>query len=101
GSNFSTPFSRPLWKCDRRLAKQLAAELTWMKISRRIAKGMRVAEEGRTLLVDYGKPGGRWWRSGMGHAEYTHIDRMLFHFELLARSFYPQRTYHQDSPTDS
>jgi len=51
---------------------------------------MRVPEEGRTLLVDYGRPGGRWWRSGMGHAEYTHFERMLFHFEQLARCFYPQ-----------
>jgi len=90
GSNFSTPLSRPLWKCDKRLAAQLAPDLPWTKLPRRIALGMRVPEEGRTLLVDYGRPGGRWWRSGMGHAEYTHFERMLFHFEQLAQRFYPK-----------
>ena len=50
--------------------------------------GMRVPEEGTTLLIDYGRPGGRWWRSGMGHAEYTHTERMLFHFEQIVRRFY-------------
>ena len=54
-----------------------------------MAKGMRVAEEGHTLLIDYRRPGGQWWRSGMGHAEYTHVDKMLFHFERVARRFYP------------
>ncbi len=88
GSNFSTPFSRPLWRCDKRLAEQLSPGLPWTKIFHRIAQGRRVPEEGRTLLVDYGKPGGKWWRSGMGHAEYTHFDRTLFHFDLLTHYFY-------------
>ncbi len=88
GSNFSTPFSRPLWKCDRQLARQLAKGLSWRTLPRRMAQGMRVPEEGHTLLIDYQRPGSQWWRSGMGHAEYTHIERMLFHFERLARHFY-------------
>ena len=93
GSNFSTPISRPLWRCDRRLARQLAKGLSWRKITRRMARGMRVTEEGLTLLVDYKQPGGQWWRSGLGHAEYTHVERMLFHFEHLARYFYSRTDF--------
>jgi len=92
GSNFSTPFSRSLWQSDTALARQLTPGLSWRTLSRRIGLGMRVAEEGRTLLVDYGLPGGRWWRSGLGHAEYTHAERMLFHFEQIARRFYSPRS---------
>ena len=101
GSNFSTPFSRPLWKCDRRLARQLAKDLSWRELPRRMAKGMRVAEEGHTLLIDYRRPGGRWWRSGMGHAEYTHVERMLFHFERVARRFYPNSDCLLESPDET
>ena len=88
GSNFTTPLSRPLWRSDTRLAKQLSAGIHFGSLPRRIGLGMRVPEEGRTLLIDYGLPGGRWWRSGMGHAEYTHAEQMLFHFEQIAHRFY-------------
>ena len=88
GSNFTTPFVRSLWRSDRQLADQLSAGIHCSSLLRRIALGMRVPEEGATLLIDYGLPGGRWWRSGMGHAEYTHTERMLFHFEQIVRRFY-------------
>lgn len=92
GSNFATPLSRPLWTSERLLAQQLTPGLGWRTLRRRMRLGMRVPEEGQTLLVDYGLPGSQWLRSGLGHCEYTHRDRMLLHVEQIVRRFYPPVT---------
>jgi hypothetical protein len=57
-----------------------------------VARGVRVAPQGLTVLVDYGDAGKRlpnFWETGFGHAAYTRRDAMLFHLRLVADHFYP------------
>ena len=49
---------------------------------------MRVAEEGKTLLVDYGPVEGNVAQHLAGHAVYTRISWLPFHVEEVARRFY-------------
>ena len=59
---------------------------------RHVARGLRVAPQGRTVLVDYGddaRAAPNFLATGLGHAAYTRRDAMLFHARLLASHFYP------------
>ena len=88
GSNFSSPLHWPMWTADRQLAAHLSPALPWLKIVKRVRIGMRVPEEGHTLLCDYRRPPGQWLRDLMGHGVYTHCDLILFHTEQIARCLY-------------
>jgi len=88
GSNFSVPLDRSMWVADRRLAEQLAAGLSCWGLPNRIRTGMRVPEEGRTLLIDYGETSSRWLQDMLGHGVYTHSRHVLLHMEQIVRCFY-------------
>ena len=50
--------------------------------------GMRVADTGITLLVDYGIPQEPVTRHLVGHAAYTRPEWLLFHTESIVEQFY-------------
>jgi hypothetical protein len=56
-----------------------------------VARGLRVAPHGHTILVDYGDDARavpNLLATGLGHAAYTRRDAMLFHARLVAGHFY-------------
>ena len=78
---------RTLW-ADRQLNHLLQPDLPIRQLQSRLKKGMRVPEEGFTLLVDYGPPQGNLAQHHAGHAVYTDPRRLLFHAEQTAAHFY-------------
>ena len=61
---------------------------------RHVGRGLRVAPQGQTVLVDYGDHARllpNLFTTGLGHAAYTRRDAMLFHVRLVANHFYPRR----------
>jgi hypothetical protein len=79
---------RARW-ADRRLGRMLQASLPDTPTVERLRPGVRVAESGTTLLVDYGaSPGGLADHCG-GHAVYADRQWLLFHAQEIARRFYP------------
>ena len=73
------------WLADRRLnallqPKEYGATTLWTRIN----AGIRTAESGRTLLVDYGPPRGGIEEHLAGHAVYTHAAWLPFHVEQFA-----------------
>ncbi len=93
GSDFPAPTERERWlnaRLDRVLGKGRDLR-TWL---RHLAHGARVAPQGQTVLVDYGDDTRlvpNFLATGLGHAAYTRRDAMLFHAQLVATHFYPQR----------
>ena len=87
----------PAWRArDRALNDRLDRKLgvgshlrTWLQ---HVARGMRLAPQGHTVLVDYGDDARvlpNFLATGFGHAAYTRRESMLFHLRLVATYFYP------------
>ena len=76
------------WIADVRLARLLEGPLRRRDFWRRLKAGMRVAEDGDTLLVDYGPVEGTIAEHLAGHAVYTRHHWLLFHAEQVAEQFY-------------
>jgi hypothetical protein len=74
---------------DRRLGRILQAGLPNAPTADRLRSGVRVAESGTTLLVDYGASRGRLADHCGGHAVYAQPHWLLFHAQEVARRFYP------------
>lgn len=81
-------FNWTLWRSDRRLQRLLQAGVRRRDLLRRWASGLRVPDEGNTLLVDYGPAVGAPHQHLFGHAVYTRRSHLLFHAETIARRFY-------------
>ncbi len=87
------PPRRFAWRAraaDRRLGRMLEASLPLATTADRLRSGVRVAESGTTLLVDYGTSRGRLADHCGGHAVYCQSQWLLFHAHEVARRFYPQ-----------
>ena len=67
----------------------LQASLPDTSTVERLRPGVRVAESGTTLLVDYGASQGRLADHCGGHAVYGDRQWLLFHAQEIARRFYP------------
>jgi len=78
---------RSFW-ADHRLGEFLQPGLDMSGLPERLSLGARVPDEGTTLLVDYGRPGGGIAEHHAGHALYTRVDWLLFHAEEVARQLY-------------
>jgi hypothetical protein len=87
GSNLPPcPLFWRAWWSDRKLRRvvQPEAHSRWTRWPRNVGTGMRVAESGTTLLVDYG-PARSWSpRQITGHHVYTQRKWLLFHAEAIA-----------------
>lgn len=77
------------WSADRRLNRFLQPRQSLRQLKRRLEMGMRVPEEGHTLLVDYGVITGSVAEHHAGHAVYTLPQWLVFHAERVADQFYP------------
>ena len=74
---------------DRRLNRFLQPGLSAAQLRARLSLGMRVPDEGHTLLVDYGSIGGSIVEHHAGHAVYTLPRWLAFHAELAADHLCP------------
>ncbi len=74
------------WRLNRILQHRIRAR----DLLGRLAVGRRVAEEGRSLLIDYG-PQGSIAEHVAGHAVYTKMEWLLFHAEQVVQHFYARR----------
>ena len=89
GTNFApNVFAWRTWMADIRLGRFLQGSLQRRDLLRRLKAGMRVAEEGETLLVDYGPAEGNVAQHLAGHAVYTRVAWLPFHAEQVVRRFY-------------
>ncbi len=73
------------WLADRRLNKLLQPGLRVRDLYGRLKLGMRVPNEGTTLLVDYGPQSGNITQHLAGHAVYTEPAWLLFHAEQIVK----------------
>ena len=76
------------WLADHRLNDMLQANLARRELIDRLKLGVRVPDEGTTLLVNYGPVEGNVAHHIAGHAVYTRSEWLLFHAEEVARRFY-------------
>lgn len=88
GSNLVLPFVLRNFVADRRLSKMLAQEHRCFQVWRKVRQGMRVADEGKTLLVAYPREPSRWIDHFMGHGPYTLKKWMLFNAEEMVKQLY-------------
>ena len=78
------------WLAELKLGKLFQGGLRSRDLLKHLQAGMRVAAEGRTLLVDYGdSPQARLLA---GHAVYTLVQWLPFHVIEVARQFYGLRS---------
>ena len=82
------PLSLPSFVAQWRLKKLLAAGMPWYQGLHRFTRGMRVAEQGTTLLVEYGARRRSFLESSFGHGMYTLSRWRLFHAQQMVARFY-------------
>ena len=73
---------------DIRLGKLLQSGISRRDLVDRLKLGMRVAEEGHSLLVDYGPHDHNIAAHIAGHGVYTRLDRLAQHAQWVADAFY-------------
>jgi len=89
GTNLApNAFAWRTWMADVRLGRLLQGSMRRLDLLERLRAGMRVAEEGRTLLLDYGPAEGNVAQHLAGHAVYTRLHWLPFHAEEVARRLY-------------
>lgn len=81
-------FNLGTWLANRRLGRILQEGVRSRDLVSHLRTGTRIAEEGTSLLVDYGTPPEHWSRHLLGHAVYTQRDWMLFHAEQVVKWMY-------------
>jgi hypothetical protein len=89
GSNLPPlPFAFRTFLGDRRLSRLLQRDLPREGLLTRLRRGMRVPDEGATLLVDYDDPARTPFGHLFGHAPYTRSRWLALHCELIVRHLY-------------
>ena len=89
GTNLAPSFwAWRTWLADVRLGRLLQGGVRRRDLLANLRAGMRVPEEGETLLVDYGPVDGHIGQHLAGHAVYTRRRWMLFHLKEIARRLY-------------
>ena len=76
------------WLANRRLGAVVQPGVKRRHLLQHLRQGLRVANEGRTLLVDYGLPEQPVYRHLAGHAVYTLSEWLPFHTEQIVKRFY-------------
>jgi hypothetical protein len=75
---------------ENRLDRLLEPGQGLLDLPASLKAGVRVPEEGSTLLVDYGPPSGHIGQHHAGHAVYTREEWLLFHAESVAQQLYAE-----------
>lgn len=89
GTNIAPPLlTFGTWLADRQLGRLLHGQLSPRALFAAWRAGVRVPEEGETLLVDYGSAEGHVFQHLAGHAIYTRLPWLAFHASEVARRFY-------------
>jgi hypothetical protein len=89
GTNFAPlPLAVRTFVADRRLGRLLQRDLPREWLRTRLRRGVRVHDEGQTLLVDYDDPDRLPFRHLLGHGPYTRSRWLALHCELAAEQFY-------------
>jgi len=76
------------WSANRRLGRLLQSGIRPSDLYGHLRAGMRVAEQGETVLVDYGEPEKAIHRHAAGHAIYTQLEWLPFHAQDVCRRLY-------------
>jgi hypothetical protein len=76
------------WLADVRLSRLLQRGVRRRDLLARLKAGMRVPDEGHTLLVDYGPIDGHIGQHHAGHAVYTRRTWLPFHAREVVDRFY-------------
>ena len=76
------------WVADSRLNELLQPGIRARDLLARLRVGLRVADEGRNLLVDYGRVASSVVGHHAGHAVYTLPDWLAFHADLVSSQLY-------------
>ena len=76
------------WLADRKLGELFERDLAAGSLVERLKLGMRAAESGPTLLVDYGPPTGDLAARLAGHSVYVRNEWLLFHIEETVQRLY-------------
>jgi hypothetical protein len=93
GTNFMPiPLAVRTFLADWRLGKLLQRDVTPRWLRSRLKLGVRVPEEGQTLLVEYDDPDRFPLFHFVGHALYTRSRWLPHHCEWIAREFYSETT---------
>jgi len=77
---------------NARLDRLLGPGASLRALLHHVARSVRAAPQGMTVLVDYGDRARvvpNFLATGLGHSAYTRRDAMLFHAHLVASHFYP------------
>ncbi|MAT72089.1 MAG: hypothetical protein CMJ58_21495 [Planctomycetaceae bacterium] len=82
------PLALRTFLSDRRLRQLLEAGMPREWLGARMKRGVRVAEEGETLLVDYDDPGRLPHQHLLGHGLYTRTRWLPWQCERVAEAFY-------------
>ena len=82
---------------DRGLHRLFQAGVPSRELFTHLDRGGRVADDGQTLLVDYGQPSGPPAQHLAGHAIYTRSEWLAFHLNEVARRFYDDTSHSQKS----
>jgi hypothetical protein len=93
-----SPFSLHAFRAHGRLTRLLEAGMVPADVRSRLRMGMRVPQEGSTLLIDYQDGGSNFREHLLGHAIYTRRAWMAFHAELIATRFYGEDKHHRGRP---
>ena len=81
-------FSWQAFRAERRLERLLQPGLTRRDTLQRLQLGMRVADEGTVLLVDYPQDAEEQRQWLLGHGIYTSLDWLPYHLQQVVRRFY-------------
>jgi len=87
----NTPPGLLAWRArraNRQMAQLLQPGMPRRELLGRLKLGTRVADTGKTLLVDYGPQEGSVRRQLLGHAVYTKAPWLPLHAEQIAAQFY-------------
>ncbi|MEE3368078.1 MAG: hypothetical protein VX346_01910 [Planctomycetota bacterium] len=89
GTNWSpTIFSWRARRADRRLHRILQKGVRSRDLLTHLEQGGRVAEDGHTLLVNYGDPANLQVQHLGGHSIYTRLEWLAFHLNEVTSRFY-------------
>jgi hypothetical protein len=79
------------WRAERKLTRLLQRGVRNRDLLRNLRNGLRVSQDGMTLLVDYAVTDKGWAVKAAGHAVYTRPEWLPFHLREIASSLYAPR----------
>ena len=76
------------WRAEQKLHRLLQRGVRKRDLIHNLRNGLRVSQDGKTLLVDYAVTDKGWAVKAAGHAVYTRPEWLPFHLREIARCLY-------------